>query len=321
VTTLVTGATGFLGGHLVRLLVDRGDEVRALVRAETDAPPLRELGVEVVRGDVREDGAARAASAGCALVFHLAGVVSHRRRDLPLLRAVNVEATRRLFAEVEPAARVVHVSSVAAVGPVASAALRADERQTLPASAAGLPYAATKRQGELVALAAAAAGRDVVVANPGFLLGPGDVHGVSTWPVSAYVDGKLRFVTAGGLSFVDARDAAAGLVALAERGRAGERTILAAEAGNLAWGPFFRLVASVSGVRRRMLRVPRAAAPLAGLMPGPLDADEARAAARWWFISGAKAERELGFRTRPLAETIEATLSFRSVRFRTGRSR
>jgi dihydroflavonol-4-reductase len=320
VTTFVTGASGFLGGHLVRLLVERGDEVRALVRAETDATPLRELGVEVVRGDVREDGAVRAAADGCALVFHLAGIVSHRRSDLPLLRAVNVEATRRLLVEVEPAARVVHVSSVAAVGPIASAAQRADERQTLPASAAGLPYAATKRQGELVALAAAAAGRDVVVANPGFLLGPGDVHGVSTWPVSAYVDGKLRFVTAGGLSFVDARDAAAGLVALAEGGRAGERTILAGEAGNLAWGAFFRLVASVAGVRRRMLRVPRAAVALAALAPGPLDADEARAAARWWFYSGAKAERELGFRTRPLAETIEATLSFRSVRFRTASS-
>jgi dihydroflavonol-4-reductase len=309
VTTLVTGATGCLGLHLVRRLVARGDDVRALVRDGTDASALRGLGVELARGDICEDGSVRAAASGCALVFHLAGVVSHERRDWAGLHAVNVEGTRRLLAEVEPEARVLHVSSVAAIGPVAAPAERADERQELPASAATLPYAATKRAGEVAALDAAAAGRDVVVANPGFLLGPGDVHRVSTWPVTAYVRGRLRFTTAGGLSFVDARDVADGLVSLAEHGRPGERTILAAESGNVEWDVFFRLVATVSGARRRQVRLPRAFVGLAGIVPGPISAGEARAAARWWFYSGAKAERELGFRVRSLAETIADTLA------------
>jgi dihydroflavonol-4-reductase len=307
--TLVTGGTGFLGSHLVHLLAARGDRVRVLARPGAPAAGLHELGVELVEGDIEANADVRRAAAACDLVFHVAGVVSHEPRDLPRLRAVNVEGTRRLLAAVEPGARVVHVSSVAAMGPVTSPERRADERQELPAGLR-LPYAATKREGELVALEAAAAGLDVVVANPGFLLGPGDVHRVSTWPVSAYLAGKLRFVTAGGLSFVDARDVARGLLLLAEHGRAGERTILAAESGNLSWQAFFDLVARVSGKRRRAVMLPVALATLgAALLPGPVSAGEVRAASHWWFCSAAKAERELGFSARPLAETVADTIA------------
>jgi len=309
VTTLVTGATGFLGQHLARLLVDRGDRVRVLARPGAPPGALRELDAEIVEGDVREGGDLQKATAGCELVFHLAGIVSHERRRLPEMRAVNVDATRRLLASVEPTARVVHVSSVAAIGPASSPHRPADEDQEFPAAAARLPYAATKREGELLALEAAAAGLDVVVANPGFLLGPGDLHRVSTWPVLAYLAGKLRFTTRGGLSFVDVRDVARGLVALADRGRAGERTILTAEAGNLGWPAFFELIASVSGLRRRTVPLPATLAVAAAALPGPVSPDQVRAASNWWFYTPAKAERELGFRTRPLAETIADTIA------------
>ncbi|HTS73714.1 MAG TPA: NAD-dependent epimerase/dehydratase family protein [Gaiellaceae bacterium] len=308
-TTLITGATGFLGQHLARLLVDRGDRVRVLARPGTPPGALRELDAEIVEGDVREGGGLPRAAAGCELVFHLAGIVSHERRRLPEMRAVNVDATRRLLASVEPTARVVHVSSVAAIGPASSPHRPADEQQEFPAAAARLPYAATKREGELLALEAAAAGLDVVVANPGFLLGPGDLHRVSTWPVHAYLAGKLRFTTRGGLSFVDVRDVAHGLVALADRGRAGERTILTAEAGNLGWPAFFELIASVSGLRRRTVPLPVTLAVAAAALPGPVSPDQVRAASNWWFYTPAKAERELGFRTRPLAETIADTIA------------
>jgi dihydroflavonol-4-reductase len=314
VDVFVTGATGFLGRHLVDLLVDRGERVRALARNGTDPGWLRRRGVEVQRGDIDDDRALRAGSTGCGLVFHLAGVVSHRRRDLPSLRAVNVEGTRRLLAAVDRGARVVHVSSVAAVGPVASATSRAREDHVFPPAAAGLPYARTKREGELVALESAAAGLDVVVASPGFLLGPGDIHRVSTWPLFAYLAGKIRFITAGGLSFVDARDAARGLVELAERGRTGERTILATESGNLSWEAFFALVGEVAGVSHRTVCVPAGVArAVATAVPRPVAADEVRAAAHWWFYDAAKAEHELGFRTRPISETIADTIADRGV--------
>jgi len=309
VTTLVTGASGFLGGHLTRVLAARGERIRVLVRPGADLSRLRPLVAEVVEGEIRDDRAVRSAAAGCRLVFHLAGVVSHNRRDLPLMQAVNVAGTERLLASVEPGARVVHVSSVASIGPVISPDLRADEEHASPPSTARLPYAATKRDGELAALEAAARGLEVMVANPGFLLGPGDVHRVSTWPVSAYLAGRLRFTTAGGLSFVDARDVADGLLALSEHGRAGERTILTAEAGNLSWDDFFSLIASVSGIRRRTVRLPARLATLgAALVPG-VTPDQVRAAAHWWFYTAAKAEQQLGFRTRPLSETIADTIA------------
>ena len=303
---LVTGATGFLGRHLVSLLVERGDEVRALVRVGTDAGHLERLGVTAVRGELSPEDV-RVAASGCALVFHLAGLVSHERKDLDRLREVNVAGTQRVLAGVERGARVVHVSSVAALGPAPGPGRPADESQRFPPWADRFPYAATKRAGEDVALQAASGGGDVVVANPGFLLGPGDVNRVSTWHVGRYLDGTLRIHTPGGLSNVDARDVAAGLVAAAARGRRGERYILTSGEGNLSHHDFFRRVAEVTGVRRRMLSFPRAMASRTPLAPWPLKAGEVRAAANWWFYDPAKAERELGFDTRPLAETIAET--------------
>jgi dihydroflavonol-4-reductase len=321
VTSLVTGATGFLGRHLVESLAAEGAAVRILVRPGGDVGPFRRLGVDVVEGDVLDVDAVRLAASGCDRIFHLAGVVSHRRRDRRVLEAVNVGGTSRVLAAAEPGTRIVHVSSVAAIGPVRSPHERADEEHVFPPEAEDLPYAATKRAGESIVMGAAARGIDVVVANPGFLLGPGDVHRVSTWPVSAYLAGRLRFTTSGGLSFVDARDVAHGLIALAGRGRAGERTILAAEAGNLTWQRFFELLAEVSDVHRRMVDVPRSVARTAArLAPWLVAPDDVRAAAHWWFVTGAKAERELGFTTRPLAETIVDTIEDHASRAASSRS-
>ena len=306
-TTLVTGATGFLGGHLVAALHDRGDQVRALARSPAAA---ERLGVEVVAGDITDPDAVRRAAAGCDQVFHLAGVVSHDGRDLAKMRAVNVDATRTLLAAVDPGARVVHVSSVAAVGPATSPTARASEEQPFPATMASLPYATTKHEGELVALEAAARGVDVVIANPAFLLGPGDVHRVSTWPIDAYLSGKLRVRTPGGLAFADARDIAAGLILLGEKGRAGERTLLVNPEGNLSWQAFFALVGQVGGKKRLMISLPAEVVAIGSrIVPSPVSAGEIRAAGHWWFYDGSKAERELGFRCRPIAETVADTIA------------
>jgi dihydroflavonol-4-reductase len=309
VPTLVTGATGFLGTHLVRELRAGGATVRVLVRSIEAAAPLRQYGVGIFPGDILDTDAIRLASHGCERVFHLAGIVGHERRDRARMEEVNVGGTRAVLASVERDARVVHVSSVATLGPVSSPDQRADETHVLD-PATTLVYASTKRAGELVALEAAAAGADVVVANPGFLIGPGDIRRVSTWPIDAYLSGKLRFTTRGGLNFTDARDAAAGLIALAERGRAGERTILSNRGGNLGWDDFFALVGAIAGRQRLMVRLPTAVAALgAYVVRKPVSPDEIRAAGNWWFNDASKAERELGFRCRPIEETIADTIA------------
>lgn len=308
--TLVTGATGFLGRHLLPLLAERGDEIRALVRLETDASDLERLGVEVVRGDLADTDALARATAGCGLVFNLAGRISYELRDRAAIAAVNVDGVRAVLRALEPGARLVQVSSVAAIGPVAARTERATEDHPYPTRVDRFVYPETKRAGEQLCLEAAASGRDVVIANPGFLIGPGDVYRVSTWPVWRYLQGTLRVVVPGGLSFVDARDVAPGLVALAERGRAGERTILTSREGNVSHADFFRRVAAVTGVRRRQVELPPRAAVLgARLVPWPVKPGEVAAAGNWWFYDPGKAERELGFSVRPLDESIAATAS------------
>jgi dihydroflavonol-4-reductase len=262
------------------------------------------MGVEILRGELSPD-AVRPAAAGCELVFNLAGRVSHEQKDLPLLREANVDGPVNVLKGIEPGARLVHVSSVAAVGPAPAPHRPADETQTFPPRAASFPYAATKRAGEKLVLEAEA---DVVVANPGFLLGPGDVYRISTWHVDRYLRGLLRIHTPGGLSNVDARDVAAGLVALAERGRSGERYILTSNEGNLSHEELFRRLGEVTGVRRRMIGLPpRVAILSATALPWPVRPGEVRAAANWWFYDPAKAERELGFTVRPFDETLAAT--------------
>jgi len=307
-TTLVTGATGFLGRYLVRRLVERGDEVRALVRAGTDPAPVEALGARALRGDVLDRDAVARAAGGAELVLHLAGLVAYEDRDLARLRQANVESVRIVADALREGARLVHVSSVAALGPADSPDRPADEGHEFPAFAERLPYARTKREGELVALAAAERGRDVVVANPGFVLGAGDVYRSSTFIVWRYLQGSLRVHTPGGLSFVHADDVAAGLVAAAERGRTGERYILANREGNLSYERFFRRLGDVTGVRRRMIGLPRGLALGASqVLRWPVKPGEVRSSGNWWFYDPAKAERELGFTNRPLDETIAET--------------
>jgi dihydroflavonol-4-reductase len=311
--TLVTGATGFLGRHLVPLLAERGDRVRALVREGTDPSRLAAFDIEVVRGDVLDEAAVRRAAHGCERVYHLAGKVDHRRKLEAEIRAVNVDAVRVVLAASEPDARLVHASSVSTIGSAPGPGSASDETVPFAALAERFVYHRSKRDGERLVLEAASAGRNAVVANIGFIIGPDDFERVTGWMVERYLSGLLRFVVDGGLSFFDVRDAAAGLVSLEEKGRAGERTILTNRAGNLSYRDFYMRVGSATGVRRRQAKLPVGAAVAAArLAPWVVHPDEVEAAANWWFYDPGKAERELGLTTRPLDETIaEASAQFR----------
>ena len=319
--TLVTGATGYLGVDLVRALRAQGRDVRALARSDAGAARLDGLGAEVVRGDVTVPDSLGPAVAGVSRVFHLAGVVAHRAREDDRLRSVNVDGARNTLAACRAAGveRVVFVSSVAAVGPAATPAHPRDEGAWMIDGDDGRPdfrYARSKAAGEQLALEAAADGLDVVVANPGFAIGPGDVHRVSSWPVEEYLRGRLRFTIDGGLSYVDTRDIATGLLLTEERGRTGERYILTNDEGNLSHRDFFARVGSVTGKPRRQLHLskdlarPLLRAGTALRLPLPLDTDELASSSRWWFYTAAKARRELGFETRPVDDTIRDTANW-----------
>jgi dihydroflavonol-4-reductase len=321
--TLVTGATGYLGIELVRALRAQGRDVRALARSDAAAARVEELGTgaEIVRGDVTVPDTLPPVFEGVTRVFHMAGVVAHRARDDARLRSVNVDGARNVLAACRSAGveRVVFTSSVSAVGPAAGPAHPRDEGAWMIDGDDGRPdfrYARTKAAGEQLALEAAAGGLDVVVVNPGFVIGPGDVHRVSSWGVEEYLRGRLRFTIDGGLSYVDARDVVAGHLLAEERGRRGERYILTNEEGNLPHRDFFARVGGATGKRRRQLHLskglllPLIRAGTALRLPLPLDADELASSSRWWFYTAAKARSELGFETRPLDETIRDTANW-----------
>jgi dihydroflavonol-4-reductase len=307
----VTGATGFLGSELVRLLRERGEEVRALGRDERALGTLAALGAEPLRISMDDAEGLRKAADGCGLVYHVAGLVAHESRDRERLMATNAEGTRRLLEAVDPAARVVHVASVATLGPGSGPDDLIDEIHTPPPDADSMPYSASKIAGERYALEAARAGRDVVIANPGYIIGPGDSRGGTTWPIRSYLRGRLRFIVEGSLCLVDVRDTALGLVAAAESGTAGQRYVLGNRDGNLSHAEFFARVGLIARRKRRQLKVSaKLAVAFTTVFPWPVSAGYARVASHWWCADPAKAERELGFTPRPIEETLGDTISY-----------
>ncbi len=312
---LVTGATGFLGSWVARELLARGHAVRALVRLASRLDNLGGLAVERASGDALDPPSVERALAGCDAVVHAAGAVdwsAPRERILAVNhRAVEVVLGAALAAGVRRAAA---ISSVAALGGTRRPALL-DESSPSRAEELSIGYMVSKHRGERAALELIRRGLPAVVLRPAVLLGPGDVYGSSASTVLALARRRFPVYVSGGASFCDVRDVARGCAEALERGRAGETWILAGE--NLETGEFVRRVAALAGVpppRRApyalalaAARASGAAARLAGRRPR-LPPDLVRASRLYTFASSAKAEADLGYRARPVEESIRDTL-------------
>jgi dihydroflavonol-4-reductase len=313
---LVTGGTGFIGAHLVRALLVRGDEVRATVRPTSrgELPP----DVEPVTVDVTDRRAVRRAVRGVERVFHVAGTTRLGLPPAELLR-IHVDGTRAVLdaSLAEGVARVVHVSSVAAIGPARPGGAL-DERH-VRAGPLGIPYADAKHAAEVEALRVAAHGLDVVVACPAHVFGRGDERRSSTEVVRRFLLRRIPAYVDGALNVVDVEDVAAGLLLCDELGVPGERYIFGTR--NYTWQRLFGELQRISGVEGPVMRVPRsvalALAEGSARVPGfPAlgSVEEIRAAAHWWTYRSAKARRELGWTTRPHEDTVEATVRFHEER-------
>jgi dihydroflavonol-4-reductase len=314
---LVTGATGFIGSHVVRALLARGDDVRVTVRSASRDEALAGLQVERVPADLADRAALRRAARGVERAFHVAGTTNLRMAP-DQLRRINVEGTRNvleacLAADVE---RVVHVSSVAAIGPARRGGAL-DERHLRP-SPLGLPYPDSKHAAEAEALKVAARGLDVVLACPAHVFGAGDLRRSSTDVVRRFLLRRIPAYVDGAICIVDVEDVAAGLLLCDERGAAGERYILGTR--NYTWQRLFAELQQISGIEGPAMRLPvtvaLALAEAAVRTPGPtpLTPAEVRAAAHWWTYRSAKARRALGWTTRPHEDTVEATVRFHQGR-------
>jgi dihydroflavonol-4-reductase len=313
-TTLVTGSTGLVGSHVTRLLVERGDVVRALVRERSPLDVLDGLDVELAHGDVLDRRSVRSAMRGVQRVFHVAGVTS-LRASADSVFAVNVGGTRIVLEEALRAgvARVVHTSSVAAVGP-APRGSTADETQVFRAGRYGLPYVNAKHEAELEALRLAAHGLPVVIVNPAHVFGAGDRHRSSTELVRRFLRGQIPGYVDGALNIVDAEDVARGHLLADERGEVGERYILGNR--NFTLDRLFADLARLSGVEPPAVKLPLAAAlalaRAAELAPGrpAVTTVEVRASSLWWAFRSTKAKRELGWRPAHHEDTLQATIDW-----------
>lgn len=316
---LVTGATGFLGGHLVEALCSHGHDVIALVRG-LSAVELGD-GVTVRRGDILEPDSIADAAAGTDGIFHCAGLVSRKRDDAELLRRVHVEGTRNVVRAARAAGvrRVVHASTsgTVAIGEDPDH-LHTEDDPTPYGLVARFPYYRAKLYAEQAALEANGDGLEVVCVNPSLLLGPGDVRGSSSEDVRLFLERRIPAVPPGGLSFVDARDAAFAMRLAMDAGEPGQRYLVGA--CNATMRAFFERLERVSGVRAPIVPMPRSttlarlggdllerAGARFGLDLG-LDPVSLEMSALFWYVDSARAERVLGWRPRDPGETLHDTV-------------
>jgi dihydroflavonol-4-reductase len=309
----VTGATGFVGFHLARLLAGVGAQVVAAVRPGSDGTRLARAGVGVVEASLDDAPSVARACRGCAYVFHVAGVVDFGD-DWPRCRRVNVEGTRRLAAAARAAgARLVYTSSVVAVG-AGPEPQPLDETARWDLGGLAVPYVTTKRQAEEAVLD----GGDAVVVNPASVIGPDDFRKSEFGALCYHFwKGRLPLHFGGGNNFVDVRDVAVGHLLAAERGRPARRYILGG--ANRTYTAFFADLARAAHRWIGRVRLPNALAPLVALLGKALahpsgrpylTAGQARLVPLYFWYDSARARRELGYEARPLSVTLADAHAF-----------
>jgi dihydroflavonol-4-reductase len=315
---LVTGATGHIGNVLVRKLIEQGEKVRALIWRGEDTTPLEKLDVETVEGDVLDPESLKPAFKGVEKVFHLAGIMSIMPGQNPLVWRVNVEGTRNVLNAARQACvrRLVYTSSIHAIhraqhGKVIDESLPFDPNNPYGA------YDRSKAEASLEVQKATADGLDAVILCPTGVIGPYDFRGSELGEViRGAAEARPMFYVEGAYDFVDVRDVADGLIAAAEHGRRGESYILGGNKISVRY--MLETVREVTGKAFASIKIPFSLAEFAARFT-PWYYQKTKAKPRFTpyslevlqsnaDISHAKAARELGYKPRPIIETIADTV-------------
>src|SRR5208283_4889702 len=319
----VTGATGFLGSHVARVLAEQGAELRLLVRPTSDLRNLEGLKADRVVGDLRDAASIAPALSGCDVVFHVAADYRLWVRDPEEMYRSNVEGTRSLLeaARKQGVRRIVYTSSVATMGfTFNNNGSVADEQSPVGIADMIGHYKRSKFMAEQVAVEAARSGIDVVIVNPTTPIGERDIKPTPTGRIVVdFMKRKFPAYVETGLNLVDATECARGHVQALEKGRSGERYILGGE--NLTLKQILDQLAAITGLPSPTVKLPYIFALAAGvvdeMVTGRLLGREPRATIdavrmgrKMMFVSSAKAERELGWRMVPVDGALRRSVDW-----------
>ncbi|MBI3644792.1 MAG: NAD-dependent epimerase/dehydratase family protein [Acidobacteriales bacterium] len=317
----LTGATGFLGSHVARVLAEQGAQLRLLVRPTSDRRNIADLNAEQVEGDLRDPASIEKALAGCEALFHVAADYRLWVRDPEQMYWSNVEGTRSLLeaARKRGVRRVVYTSSVATMG-FSSDGTLADENSPVTLADMIGHYKRSKFMAEQVAFEAARSGVDVVVVNPTTPIGERDLKPTPTGRIVVdFLKRKFPAYVDTGLNLVDATECARGHIQALEKGRAGERYILGGE--NLTLKQILDRLAAITGLPSPRVKLPYVFALAAGVVDETVTGrilgrepratlDAVRIGRKKMFVTSAKAERELGWRQVPVDGALRRSVDW-----------
>src|SRR6476661_4318927 len=303
----VTGATGFVGSHVARVLVELGADLRLLTRAGSDPRNIAELKGERVVGDLRDPASFEKALSGCDAVFHVAADYRLWVRDPEQMYRANVEGTRGLLqaAKKSGVRRVVYTSSVATMGFTSNGYL-ADENSPVSLDKMIGPYKRSKFMAEQVAMEAGRKEMDVVTVNPTTPVGDHDIKPTPTGRIVVdFLKKRFPAYVDTGLNLVDVDECARGHVQAFEKGKSGERYILGGE--NLTLKQILDKLGAITGLPSPTIKVPYVVALATGVVDevftGRIMGKEPRATIdavrmgkKKMFVTSGKAERELGWK-------------------------
>lgn len=312
----VTGATGFIGGNLVRTLLDDGHQVRALIRSGSNQRNIAGLPIETVTGELEDQQFLTDAVAGCDCVFHVAAHYSLWAKDRDVIYRANVSGTKNLLAAAQTAKikRFVHTSSVAAIGVPAPGTLANEESQTTVDELVS-DYKKSKFLAEQAAIQAAQTGLDVVIVNPSTPIGAYDVKPTPTGEIILrFLQNRMPAYVHTGLNLIDVEDVTRGHILAWQRGRTGERYILGNR--NLTLKEMLGMLSSITGKPAPRIAIPHII-PLAvafvdemilsqyfGKTP-QVSLYSVQMSQKAMYYDSSKAVRELGLPQSPVENAIE----------------
>lgn len=319
--TFLTGATGFLGSHVARVLAAQGAELRLLVRPTSNLKNLEGLNAETATGDLRDPASLDNAMSGCDTVFHVAADYRLWARDPDEMYRSNVEGTRAILeaARKNGVRRVVYTSSVATMGFTRNGNPADEDSPVALANMIG-HYKRSKFMAEQIALEAGRSGMHVVVVNPTTPVGEQDIKPTPTGRIILdFLKRKFPAYVDTGLNLVDVTECAGGHVAALERGKSGERYILGGE--DLTLKQILDKLGAITGLSSPTVKLPYffafAAAAVDETITGRIlhrepraTIDAVRMGRKKMFASSAKAERDLGWKLVPAENALRRAVEW-----------